>query len=70
MDDAFIRAMVVEKEKGNRIGGTFTSQAYANMVEELNRTLKLNLSRKHLQNRLRTIKEHFALCYDVSVELH
>ncbi|PWA62895.1 myb/SANT-like domain-containing protein [Artemisia annua] len=65
MDDEFIRVMLLEKEKGNRIGGTFTSQAYANMVEELNRTLKLNLSRKNLQNRLRTIKEHFALCYDV-----
>ncbi|PWA88524.1 myb/SANT-like domain-containing protein [Artemisia annua] len=65
MDDEFIRVMLLEKEKGNRIGGTFTSQAHANMVEELNRTLKLNLSQKNLQNRLRTIREHFALCYDV-----
>ena len=44
MDDAFLRAMVVEKEKGSRIGGTFTSQAYANMVEELNKNPKMNLS--------------------------
>ncbi|PWA74773.1 myb/SANT-like domain-containing protein [Artemisia annua] len=65
MDVEFIRVMILEKDKGNRICGTFTSQAYANMVEELNRTLKLKLSRKHLQNRLGTIKEHFALCYDV-----
>ncbi|PWA45973.1 myb/SANT-like domain-containing protein [Artemisia annua] len=65
MDDEFIRVMILEKDKGNRIGGTFTSQPYTNMVWDLNTTLKLNLRRKHLHNRLRTIKEHFALCYDV-----
>ncbi|GJW85364.1 Myb/SANT-like domain-containing protein [Tanacetum coccineum] len=65
MDDTYINAMLKEKYKGNRTGGTFTSQAYANMVEELNKTLKLNIGQKHLKNRIRTIKEHFAECYDV-----
>ena len=67
MDDEFIRVMFIEKEKekDNRTGGTFMSHAYTNMVEELNKTLKLNLSRKHLKNRLITIKKDFAECYDV-----
>ncbi|KAI3733809.1 hypothetical protein L6452_13265 [Arctium lappa] len=32
MDDAFIQVMLKEQDKGNRVDGTFTSQAYANMV--------------------------------------
>ncbi|KAI3702637.1 hypothetical protein L6452_28385 [Arctium lappa] len=31
MDDAFIQVMLKEQDKGNRVDGTFTSQAYANM---------------------------------------
>ncbi|GKA61270.1 Myb/SANT-like domain-containing protein [Tanacetum coccineum] len=65
MDDAYIRAMLKEKDKGNKTGRTFTSHAYENMVEELNKNLKLNLSQKHLKNRIRKIKDHFTECYDV-----
>ncbi|KAI3702414.1 hypothetical protein L6452_28152 [Arctium lappa] len=35
MDVAFIQAMLKEQDKGNRVDGTFTSQAYADMVDEL-----------------------------------
>ncbi|GJW65557.1 reverse transcriptase domain-containing protein [Tanacetum coccineum] len=35
LDEAFIQAMRKEQDNGNRFDGTFTSQAYTNMVEEL-----------------------------------
>ena len=65
MDDAFIKAMLKEQDKGNRGGGTFSPQAYKNMVFELNENLKLNLTKNHLKNRLSTIKKTFSSCYDV-----
>lgn len=37
MDDAFIDTMRDQQEKGYRIHGNFTTQAYTNMVEELNK---------------------------------
>ena len=42
MDVAFVDAMVQQQEKGNRPYGNFTSQAYANMVEEINTKLTMN----------------------------
>ena len=65
MDDAFIQAMLTQQDKGNRPNGTFTSRAYTNMVNELRKNLNLPFTKSRLKNRLRTIKEHFAQCYDV-----
>ncbi|KAK9073819.1 hypothetical protein SSX86_006413 [Deinandra increscens subsp. villosa] len=65
MDDAFIQAMLNEKDKGNKIDGTFTTQAYTNMVTELRKSLQREFTKKHLQNRLKTLKEHFSRCYDI-----
>ena len=65
MDDAFIQAMLKEQDKGNRVDGTFTSQAYANMVDELSKTLNKDFNKNHLKNRLKTLKDHFAQCYDI-----
>ncbi|KAJ9552825.1 hypothetical protein OSB04_016870 [Centaurea solstitialis] len=65
MDDAFIQAMLKEQDKGNRVDGTFTSQAYANMVDGLSKTLNKDFNKKHLKNRLKTLKDHFSQCYDV-----
>ncbi|GKB71337.1 Myb/SANT-like domain-containing protein [Tanacetum coccineum] len=41
MDTAFIEAMLKEQEKGNRPNGTFTSEAYTTMAEELSKITKL-----------------------------
>ncbi|KAJ9544779.1 hypothetical protein OSB04_024486 [Centaurea solstitialis] len=65
MDDAFIQAMLKEQDKGNRVDGTFTSEAYANMVDVLSKTLNKDFNKKHLKNRLKTLKYHFSQCYDV-----
>ncbi|GJU13861.1 Myb/SANT-like domain-containing protein [Tanacetum coccineum] len=65
MDDAFIEAMLKEKENGNKLDGSFTSQAYMNMVEELSKSLKLEIKKVHLKNRLKTLKAHFSQYNDI-----
>nr|KAJ0216226.1 hypothetical protein LSAT_V11C300154490 [Lactuca sativa] len=65
MDVAFVDAMVQQQEKGNRLHGNFTSQAYANMVEELNKKLNMNLTKSHLKNHLKTLKSGFSQWYDM-----
>ncbi|GKE12732.1 Myb/SANT-like domain-containing protein, partial [Tanacetum coccineum] len=65
MDNAFIEAMLKEKENGNKLDGSFTSQAYMNMVEELSKSLKMEIRKVHLQNRLKTLKAHFSLYNDI-----
>ncbi|GKB37388.1 Myb/SANT-like domain-containing protein [Tanacetum coccineum] len=65
MDTAFIEAMLKEQEKGNRPNGTFTSEAYATMAEELSKSLKKDIRKDNLQNRLRTLKLTFGRYYDV-----
>ncbi|XP_035831542.1 uncharacterized protein At2g29880 isoform X2 [Helianthus annuus] len=70
MDNAFIQAMITQQDKGNRINGTFTTQAYANMIEELTTKLprdiiKMEITKNHLRNRLKTLKIRFSQWYDM-----
>nr|XP_043637873.1 uncharacterized protein LOC122608863 [Erigeron canadensis] len=65
MDDAFIQAMLKEKDNGNKIDGTFTSDACTNMVNEPSKSLNIQFKKDHLKNRLKTLKEHFSQCYDL-----
>ncbi|KAK1427003.1 hypothetical protein QVD17_15685 [Tagetes erecta] len=65
MDNAFIQSMLTQQDNGYRINGTFTPQAYKNMVEELSTKLQMNLTKNHLKNRLKTLKCHFSSWYDM-----
>lgn len=65
MDTLFIQSMLNQQYEGHRIDGTFTSQAYANMVAEMRQKLNMDLNKEHLKNRLKTLKEHFSQCYDL-----
>ncbi|XP_076952223.1 uncharacterized protein LOC143625891 [Bidens hawaiensis] len=65
MGITFLPAMITEKDNGNRIDGTFTPQAYTNMVEELSKAFGMDLTKDHLKNRLKTLKDHFSKFYDV-----
>ena len=65
MDYAFLQAMIKEQNDGNRIDGTFTPQAYTNMVEELSKVFEMDITKDHLKNRLKTVKEHFAKWHNV-----
>ncbi|KAI3701264.1 hypothetical protein L2E82_45915 [Cichorium intybus] len=65
MDSAFVQAMIKQQDKGNRIKGTFTTQAYADMTEELSAILQMNITKNHLKNRLKTLKTAFSQWYDL-----
>ncbi|XP_076954914.1 uncharacterized protein LOC143629559 [Bidens hawaiensis] len=65
MDNAFIQSMITQQISGYRIGGTFTPQAYKNMVAELSTNLQMKFTKSHLKNRLKTLKSHFSAWYDM-----
>lgn len=44
MDNAFIQSMLTQQYEGNRIDGTFTSTAYSNMVDELQKKLNIRIA--------------------------
>ncbi|KAL8135801.1 hypothetical protein AgCh_010422 [Apium graveolens] len=69
MDSAFIQSMLNQQYEGHRIDGTFTSQAYVNMVAEMRQKLNIELNKAHLKNRLKTLKDHFTQCYDLFREV-
>ncbi|XP_028077837.1 uncharacterized protein At2g29880-like [Camellia sinensis] len=64
MDDALIDALYHQHVEGNRVNGTFTTSAYDKIVKELREMYNLDLDKAKVKNRLKTIKEHFAECYD------
>ncbi|KAL4587723.1 hypothetical protein LXL04_000597 [Taraxacum kok-saghyz] len=65
MDECFIQSLLTQQDKDNRINGTFTSQAYANMVDDLNAKTGLSLTKCHLKNRMKTFKISFSQWYDM-----
>ncbi|KAJ0885270.1 putative Myb/SANT-like domain-containing protein [Helianthus annuus] len=65
MDELFIQSMIAQQNKGYRINGTFTTQAYNNMIGELRTKLQIDVTKKHLKNRLKTLKDHFSQWYDM-----
>ncbi|CAI9294145.1 unnamed protein product [Lactuca saligna] len=62
MDYAYIQVMIKQQEMGNMIHDSFTSQVYAKMVEELNRNHQMSITKIHLKNRYKTLKEYFSSC--------
>ncbi|CAI9295479.1 unnamed protein product [Lactuca saligna] len=65
MDYAYIQVMIKQQEIGNRVNGSFTPTAYAQMVEELNTNHQMDITKSHLKNRYKTLKKHFSQWYDV-----
>ncbi|KAK6939553.1 Myb/SANT-like domain [Dillenia turbinata] len=65
MDNAFIEAMLNQHYQGFRVDGTFTTTAYNNIIKELKEKLGMDLSKMHLKNRMKTLKDHFNECYDL-----
>ncbi|GMP37143.1 hypothetical protein CsSME_00008962 [Camellia sinensis var. sinensis] len=65
MDDALIDALYHQHVEANRVNETFTTSAYDRIVKELCEIYNLDLDKAKVKNRLKTIKEHFAECYDL-----
>lgn len=65
MDEILLDAFIQEQEKGNRVEGTWTTQAYANIVKLCNEKFAFPIDKEHVKNRVRTLKANFGLCHDM-----
>ncbi|WOL11798.1 hypothetical protein Cni_G20562 [Canna indica] len=65
MDDVLLDAFLHQYQIGNKVNGTFTTQAYKNILAEVNLKLEKNLTKSNIQNRWKTLKTNFSNCYDL-----
>ncbi|XP_039123465.1 uncharacterized protein LOC120260088 [Dioscorea cayenensis subsp. rotundata] len=66
MDDALIDAYLHQQTMGNRVGGTFTTHALENIVNEVrSKFLDKPIDKERAQNRMKNIKRAFIRCYDI-----
>ncbi|CAL0309379.1 unnamed protein product [Lupinus luteus] len=65
MDQVLMNAFTEELIKENRHDGSWTSEAYSNVVKVLQHAIAPNMTKQHIKNRMKTLKEHFAESYDL-----
>ncbi|XP_074559034.1 uncharacterized protein LOC141814972 [Curcuma longa] len=66
MDDALIDAYLNQHNIGNRVGGTFTTHAFENIVNELKEKFPDKfIDKDKVQNRMKHIKRGWFSCYDI-----
>ncbi|KAF1899382.1 hypothetical protein Lal_00019510 [Lupinus albus] len=65
MDPVLMNAFTEELTKGNRHDGSWTSEAYSNVIKVLQHVVAPNMTKQHVTNRMKTLKEHFAESYDL-----
>ncbi|KAJ4790042.1 Myb/SANT-like DNA-binding domain protein [Rhynchospora pubera] len=66
MDRILINAFIHEQSIGNRPNGTFSTQAYDNIVKELQEAFPKKLVDKDkIKNRIKYLKKDFGACYDI-----
>ncbi|RYR10732.1 hypothetical protein Ahy_B05g079210 isoform A [Arachis hypogaea] len=65
MDEALLNALAEEALKDNRHDGSWTIEAYANVVKTLNIAIGPHITKNHIKNRMKTLKDHFAEAYDL-----
>ena len=65
MDLMLLNALTEEAMKGNRHDGSWTTEAYANVVKVLSVTIGSHITKQHIKNRMKTLKDHFVEAYDL-----
>ncbi|XLS54747.1 hypothetical protein HN51_004502 [Arachis hypogaea] len=65
MDQALLNALAEEALKGNRHDGSWTTKAYANVVKTLSIVIGPHITKNHIKNRMKTLKDHFAEACDL-----
>ncbi|RYQ88884.1 hypothetical protein Ahy_B09g095814 isoform B [Arachis hypogaea] len=65
MDEVLLNALAEEASKGNRHDGSWTTKAYANVVKTLSIAIGPHITKNHIKNRMKTLKDHFAEAYDL-----
>ncbi|CAI9291546.1 unnamed protein product [Lactuca saligna] len=65
MDNVLVEPLVKEDDVGNRVNGTFTSQAYANMIAWLSKEFNKSITKDQLKKIMKTLKGNFSKWYDM-----
>lgn len=60
MKNHFLELLLTEDRLGNRVGGTFTSTVYRNILRELQGTYGTAICKNHLRNKIRTLKCNYS----------
>ncbi|RYR72938.1 hypothetical protein Ahy_A02g007167 [Arachis hypogaea] len=65
MDEVLLNALAEEALKGNRHDGSWTTEAYVNVVKTLSIAIGPHITKNHIKNRIKTLKDHFVEAYDL-----
>ncbi|XLS70667.1 hypothetical protein HN51_027532 [Arachis hypogaea] len=65
MDEALLNVLAEEALKGNRHDGSWTTEAYANVVKTLSIAIGPHITKNYIKNRMKILKDHFAEAYDL-----
>ncbi|XP_074561012.1 uncharacterized protein LOC141817238 isoform X2 [Curcuma longa] len=65
MDDVLVDAMIEQQNNGNRVDGMFTTAAYTQMTSICQEKLGISLTKDHLKNRIKTLKNNFVAAYEI-----
>ncbi|XLS78382.1 hypothetical protein HN51_062607 [Arachis hypogaea] len=65
IDKVLLNALAEEALKGNRNDGSWITEAYANVVKSLSLAIGPHITKNHIKNRMKTLKDHFAEAYDL-----
>ncbi|KAJ0028352.1 hypothetical protein Pint_35606 [Pistacia integerrima] len=66
MDDILIDAYLHEHVQGNRVGGTFTSQAHDQILQTMKKEFSnIIWEKEKIQNHMKFIKKSWASCHDI-----
>lgn len=60
-EDTLLDLLLRETRKGNRPDGNFTASAFRNIIKDFNRIHITNILKKHVQSKIKTMKQHFVL---------
>ena len=71
MDAALIEALLVEQDKGHRVGGTFLTLAYTNVHATMQAQFKdITITKDNIHNRMKTVNFFLLNVMICSGELH
>jgi len=65
MDEKLLNAMIEEARLGNRVDGSWTSQAYSNIVTNLHQAGFVGVTKNHVKNRQKVLKEKWREVHDL-----
>ncbi|RYR25787.1 hypothetical protein Ahy_B02g059789 isoform A [Arachis hypogaea] len=65
MDEVLLNVLAEKASKGNRHDGSWTTETYANVVKTLSIAIGPHITKNHIKNRMKILKNHFAETYDL-----